>query len=816
MSNRFPLIINQTAKQIQELPSGDNLDMTNSDLVNVSNVTIVNDLTVGGNIVGNITGSTTFGNVIVTGNIESDLLPSPTEVYNLGSADQRWNEIYLAGGTINLGDATIQANATAIIFTNPVGGVTEFSGVNGDLSVTDLFASNLIFTSANIAANGNVSGGNINSTGNISGNNVNTFNILAENVTTGNVNTFNMFVENVTAGNVNAATVSTGNLAVAIITSLDGSSTIDVDEDIDVTGNVIAANFSTLGNVSANGIVVATITATNLIGTLSTAAQPNVTSVGTLTSLNVTGNITGGNVSGTNLTGTLSTAAQPNVTSVGTLTSLNVTGNITGGNLITAGVVQTANLIVDGIESVGTLNVSGNTVISGNLTVSGTTFTANVQSITVADPVLGLGSGANGDPLVTNDGLDRGIKMFYYTDAEYIAFMGYKNSEGKMLSAANVSISNNVVTVNSLGTTVVGTLESTMIDSVGNISGDNIIGNNISTVGTVIATGNITGGNLLTGGLIQSTGNITGGNLVTVGQVSATGNVNGNFFIGNGALLTGIDATSIQNGNSNVRVTLNSNVAVSVAGNANVGVFTGTGLVVTGSIEATNGFIGLDATSIANGSANVRTFLNGNVTVSAAGSANVLVVTGTGANVEGTLTATGNITGGNLITAGLVSLVSITKTGSNGVGNIGQSDNTFDTVFARATSALYADLAELYTADAEYAPGTVLVFGGSAEVTESAHSHSARIAGVVSTEPEHIMNSGLTAEYTAAVALVGRVPCRVVGTIQRGDCLASSDIPGVATALDAIKYQPGAVIGKALEDYNSTEPGVIEAVIGRL
>jgi len=779
VSNRFPLIINQTAKQIQELPSGDNLDMTNSDLVNVSNVTIVNDLTVGGNIVGNITGSTTFGNVIVTGNIESDLLPSPTEVYNLGSADQRWNEIYLAGGTINLGDATIQANATAIIFTNPVGGVTEFSGVNGDLSVTDLFASNLIFTSANIAANGNVSGGNINSTGNISGNNVNTFNILAENVTTGNVNTFNMFVENVTAGNVNAATVSTGNLAVAIITSLDGSSTIDVDEDIDVTGNVIAANFSTLGNVSANGIVVATITATNLIGTLSTAAQPNVTSVGTLT-------------------------------------SLNVTGNITGGNLITAGVVQTANLIVDGIESVGTLNVSGNTVISGNLTVSGTTFTANVQSITVADPVLGLGSGANGAPLVTNDGLDRGIKMFYYTDAEYIAFMGYKNSEGKMLSAANVSISNNVVTVNSLGTTVVGTLESTMIDSVGNISGDNIIGNNISTVGTVIATGNITGGNLLTGGLIQSTGNITGGNLVTVGQVSATGNVNGNFFIGNGALLTGIDATSIQNGNSNVRVTLNSNVAVSVAGNANVGVFTGTGLVVTGSIEATNGFIGLDATSIANGSANVRTFLNGNVTVSAAGSANVLVVTGTGANVEGTLTATGNITGGNLITAGLVSLVSITKTGSNGVGNIGQSDNTFDTVFARATSALYADLAELYTADAEYAPGTVLVFGGSAEVTESAHSHSARIAGVVSTEPEHIMNSGLTAEYTAAVALVGRVPCRVVGTIQRGDCLASSDIPGVATALDAIKYQPGAVIGKALEDYNSTEAGVIEAVIGRL
>jgi len=181
-----------------------------------------------------------------------------------------------------------------------------------------------------------------------------------------------------------------------------------------------------------------------------------------------------------------------------------------------------------------------------------------------------------------------------------------------------------------------------------------------------------------------------------------------------------------------------------------------------------------------------------------------------------TVSATGNITGGNLITAGLASLSSITKTGSNGVGNIGQSNNTFNTIFAQATSALYADLAELYTSDAEYVPGTVLVFGGPAEVTESTQSHCVRIAGVVSTNPAHVMNSSLTAEHTAVVALVGRVPCRVVGQIRRGDCLVSSDISGVATTLDAAQYQPGVVIGKALEDYNSTEPGVIEVVVGRL
>lgn len=225
----------------------------------------------------------------------------------------------------------------------------------------------------------------------------------------------------------------------------------------------------------------------------------------------------------------------------------------------------------------------------------------------------------------------------------------------------------------------------------------------------------------------------------------------------------------------------------------------------------------LSANSITDGTSNVRIVsTNGNVAVGVAGTSNVAVFASAGANVTGTLGVSGNISGGNLITAGLVSLSSITKTGSNGVGNIGAATSTFNTIFAKATSAQYADLAELYTADQEYTPGTVLVFGGTAEVTESTESHSARIAGVVSTEPAHIMNSGLTSEYTVAVALVGRVPCRVVGTIRRGDCLSSSDIPGVATALDAAQYTPGAVIGKALEDYNSTEPGVIEAVVGRL
>ena len=78
------------------------------------------------------------------------------------------------------------------------------------------------------------------------------------------------------------------------------------------------------------------------------------------------------------------------------------------------------------------------------------------------------------------------------------------------------------------------------------------------------------------------------------------------------------------------------------------------------------------------------------------------------------------------------------------------------------------------------------------------------------------MNSGLDHPHRTPVALMGRVPCRVVGTIRKGDRLAASAIPGVATALDPAQYQPGCIIGKALEDYNSDNPGIIEVVVGRL
>lgn len=157
----------------------------------------------------------------------------------------------------------------------------------------------------------------------------------------------------------------------------------------------------------------------------------------------------------------------------------------------------------------------------------------------------------------------------------------------------------------------------------------------------------------------------------------------------------------------------------------------------------------------------------------------------------------------------------ITKNGSNGVGDIGQSGNKFATIYAttfsgEASSALYADLAEKYLADQYYEPGTVVVFGGEKEVTASTQEYDQAVAGVVSTAPAYLMNSELVGDFVAKVALVGRVPCKVIGPVKKGTVLVTSNWPGVAMAIDNLFYVPGSIIGRSLEDF--TDVGCIKTV----
>jgi hypothetical protein len=437
-----------------------------------------------------------------------------------------------------------------------------------------------------------------------------------------------------------------------------------------VTGNVnVSANVTT-GNVSGT-----TGTFTNVGGTLTTVAQNNITSVGTLSSLVVTGNITSGNLSGTSIVGTLTTAAQTNITSVGTLTSLSVTGNITSGNL-------------QGTNIAGTLTTAAQT--------------------------------------------------------------------------------------------------------------------NITSVGTLTSLG--------------VTGNITTGN------ANASGNISASFFYGDGSLLTNVvsvGASAIVNGTSNIAFTgSGGNATINIGGTANVGVWATTGVYITGLGNATGNLNGANLTTpgavSATGNLNGNNATITNAVVAATGAFTGNVTTG---NIQGTIhsgttgTFTGNVTAGNLsVGTGEITVGNIVNANGNGIGNIGSSTLYFNTVFAQATSAQYADLAEMYQGDHYYSPGTVVCFGGSNEVTIAGKDHDVMVAGIVSTRPAYTMNSTLTGPTAVAIALAGRVPCNVQGPVLRGQMLVTS---GNGRARAELNPAIGTVIGKALQDFNGSV-GVIEIVVGRL
>jgi hypothetical protein len=148
----------------------------------------------------------------------------------------------------------------------------------------------------------------------------------------------------------------------------------------------------------------------------------------------------------------------------------------------------------------------------------------------------------------------------------------------------------------------------------------------------------------------------------------------------------------------------------------------------------------------------------------------------------------------------------------NATSNIGNATAAFNTVFAKATSAQYADLAENYLADAEYAPGTVVSFGGSQEITQSNQDHDPAVIGVISAQPAYQMNTGLTGEHVATVALMGRVPCQVQGTVYPGSLMVSA---GNGRARAELNPAPGTIIGKAVQSFNG-DVGTIEIVVGRV
>ena len=542
MANYFPLIVNAITDRIEELPAGDGLDLSSSNISNVSIITAVGNITTTGNVTGNFI----FGN-------GSQLTGIDATSIQFGTSNVR---VVSSGGNVAIG---IGGTGNVVVVASTGEYVTGVLSVTGNANVGNLGATNIVgtLTTASqtnitsvgtlgtLSVTGNVSGDNLNVTGNIvdtgplslitaaSGNvslAPNGTNVLVATTTGANITGTLNATGNANVGNLSATTVAattlTGTLSTASQTNITSVGTLG---SLSVTGNVSGGNLTTAGQVSATGNVsggnlnvTGNIVDTGALSIITAASgnvslAPNGTNVLVATTtganitgtLNATGNANVGNlgaatVAATTLTGTLSTASQPNITSVGTLSSLSVTGNITGGNLL----------------------INTNAVITGNLTVSGTETIFNVANLTVNDKDIIVANNVTGGANVNGAGLQAGNPA--------TATWFFNN--------ATTSWQSNIgITPTANGTLALG------------------------------GTSNYWGAAYVT--TLTATGNANVGNLGTSGNISA------DYFLGNGSQLTGISPTAIANGNSNVAIN-------SAAGNVTVGINgqADTAIISTGAI----------------------------------------------------------------------------------------------------------------------------------------------------------------------------------------------------------------------------------------
>jgi len=732
-----------------------------------SNIAVISavglDVTGNANATGNITavGTITGNDLVATdlltvgGTVASNLTPDGNGTRSLGTTTSRWNDLYLSGDSLFLDN---------IVLKNTIGNVISFYAADettfASFDINNINPKGIFSDDSNVfVQDTGLVTMRINGVANLYsfGESLNATNVLAEfaNIKSyGNVEATEMTVTaNVSAGGFDTV----GNVSAGFYVGDGGLlSNITVASNVAVTQ--IANGTTSVSVASSGGNLVFTSGATAIANATSTTTDFFVP-ISSASNITTTANISGGN-----LLATAQVVATGNVTGGNLITSglASITGNVTGGNLVTSGLAS-----VTGNVTGGNLITSGLASITGNVT-GGNLITSGIASIT--------GNLTSGN-----------------------------------ISTGAITMTGNIAPGN-LST-------SGSITATGNVTGGNLITSGLASIGTTMtATGNVTGGNLITAGLASVTGNVTGGNLITAGLASVTGNVTGGNLITAGlASITG----NLTAGNiSTTALTMTGNLS---PGNISTGIVTTTGNVNAGALYTTG------TANINLITANIGTFATlANVTSTTAATSTTtgslrtaggLGVAGN-AYIGGILTATGTITGGNLTTAGVITVNSggaataIVNGGSNAVGNIGSTSKYFNRVFATSTSALYADVAEYYTSDGDYEPGTVVDFGGSAEVTINTVASSDRIAGVVSTHPALIMNSGLVCNETTtvAIALTGRVPCKVTGVVSKGDMMVA-DGTGKATASATPRI--GTVIGKALEDFEGDD-GVIEVVVGRL
>ena len=700
--------------------------------------------------VGNLTSLVVSGNITPTANI----------TYDLGNNTNRFKDIYLANSTIYLGDATVQANATTLILTNPLGGQLVVSGnsvsysnsiVNGNSNVDVSLNGNV---TVSVAGNANVftvtgTGANVNGP----------INSLDANL--GNAVTANYFIgsganlTNIPSGNVSgqvgnalvAGTVYTA--AQPNITSLGTVTSLSISGNANIgnvgtgglitaTGNVTGGNLITSGTISATGnanvgnIGAAEGVFTSITGTLTTAAQPNVTSTGTLASLSVSGNANIGNI------GTGLITATGNITGANLITGglITATGNITGGNINTSGNVSGSGNVIGGNLTTGGLVTATGNITGGNLLTTGSMSVggnANVGNIGATNAVFTSISGTlstNAQPNITSLGTLSNISVSGNATITNLSVTGNLNAGDITVGSiangnssvditntnGNVTISvdsNNIAVFTTAGAHIEGILISDNAN-LGNAANANyFIGNFYGTANTATTANTVTTNAQPN---ITSLGNLA--NLTVVGN-SNLGDA-GNVYIGGGApsntyLTTdgsgNLSWSVINNfppGGSNTQIQFNDNGsyqgntgftfnkttgAVAIPGNLSASIITGTlantsnaqpNITSVGSLTSLTlgGNLNSNANIVINNTSNIIT---GGSVFANTGTVSGNLLTGTlTTNAQpnitsiGTLTSlsiSGTLTAGNLATAGTLSVG-----GNANVGNIGASDGVFTTL----------------------------------------------------------------------------------------------------------------------------------------
>jgi hypothetical protein len=363
-------------------------------------------------------------------------------------------------------------------------------------------------------------------------------------------------------------------------------------------------------------------------------------------------------------------------------------------------------------------------------------------------------------------------------------------------SLVNVAISgSNIASINSSGLTLTPQLTSTAVTANAgtlNVGGNINYGPDYGLIGSFVANipnyAYVAVQNLNTGGNASTSFtayNNTGTSYIDVGVNSSNFNAVSSGFV------------------NNALNTANASYAYSYGGDMVVGTWNNNGIHFITNAVTTAG----DSMFIA-GNGNV--YISGNLTVS--GNTTQIYTTTTFLTETANLVQTSYLQGNVSTNNGNITITGNLIPAANLSYNIGSPSAWYNSFYGTSSHALYADLAENYQADKYYNPGTVLMFGGDAEVTV-ADADTTRVAGIVSTNPAHLMNGGLQGPNIVPLALMGRVPCMVIGPVAKGDLMVSAGF-GYAKANNTAGV--GQVIGKALADYPILAKGVIEVVVGRV